>query len=140
MKKGFTIIEVITTLAVVGVLATISVPNMMAYVLKTEYTAHEAVLNFLMRAQEIYYLEEDEFFPQQGTINIPKGVKMNKLPALDLKPCKGGADPVWCAKQLDKVKAEQGLCYSIVMPTLSLRAVGCFYSGPSVSAGRMSAP
>jgi len=77
MKKGFTIIEVITTLAIVGVLASISVPNMMAYVLKTEYTAHETVLQFLMRAEEIYYLEEDEFFPQQGTIDIPKDVKMS---------------------------------------------------------------
>ncbi len=77
MKRGFTLIEVITTLAVVGVLAAISVPNMKAYLLKTEYTALDTVVQFLMRAEEIYYAEEDEFYPQQGTINIPKGVKVS---------------------------------------------------------------
>jgi len=76
MKRGFTLIEVITTLAVVGVLAAISVPNMNAYVLRTEYAALDTVMKFLMRAEEIYYAEEDEFYPQQGTINIPNGVKV----------------------------------------------------------------
>jgi prepilin-type N-terminal cleavage/methylation domain-containing protein len=77
VKRGFTIIEVITTLAVVGVLAAISVPNMKAYLLKTEYTALDTVMKFLMRAEEIYYAEEEEFFPRQGTVNIPKGVKVS---------------------------------------------------------------
>ena len=71
--SGFTLIELMITIAIIGILAAISIPNYLSYRQKAEFAALEATMQFLMDAQDIYFVENDTFFPQNGRINIRPG-------------------------------------------------------------------
>ena len=83
MRKnaGFTLIELITTIAIVGILAAISMPMMTTYTKKAQYTAVQRVVRYLMDGQDLYFLDNDEFYPNRGRINIRKGVRL-EIPEL----------------------------------------------------------
>ena len=53
-KKGFALIEVIIVIAILGVLASILLPNINKYNLKSRATAHNATVNVLKTAGFMY--------------------------------------------------------------------------------------
>jgi prepilin-type N-terminal cleavage/methylation domain-containing protein len=70
-QGGFTFIELITVVAIVGVLATTAVP--LYRVLQQRTYGREAVImaKQILDAQVMYYLEHNRFWPDDGrTINI----------------------------------------------------------------------
>jgi prepilin-type N-terminal cleavage/methylation domain-containing protein len=72
-KDGFTLVELLITIAIIGVLAGIAIPTTKAYQIKAEYAALQTTLRFLMDSQDIYFVENDIFYPGKGSINIRKG-------------------------------------------------------------------
>jgi prepilin-type N-terminal cleavage/methylation domain-containing protein len=70
---GFSLIELMTSVAIIGILSSISIPNYISYRQKAEYTALQQTLNFLMDAQDIYFMENDKFFPEKGQVKIKSG-------------------------------------------------------------------
>ena len=81
-KEGFSLIELMTTIAIIGILSSISIPNYLSYRQKAEYAALQHTLHFLMDAQDIYFMENDKFFPENGKIKIKRG-KGKKIPELN---------------------------------------------------------
>lgn len=73
-RNGFTLIELIIVIAIIGILAAISIPNYSSFVNKARYRVLLSTLDFLMDGQDLYMIETDEFYPRRGRINIPKGV------------------------------------------------------------------
>ncbi len=60
---GFNLLELLLTLAVVGMLVTVAIPTFNVYSLRERKIACQAsVLNFLI-AQELYYLDHKNFYP-----------------------------------------------------------------------------
>ena len=80
-QGGFSFVELLTTLIILGVLASISIPNLMRYLRRAEYVALQSTLGFLMDGEEAYFMEKEEFFPESGTISIAQGTGMS-LPEL----------------------------------------------------------
>ena len=74
-KSGFTLIELLITIAMLGILAGIAVPTFSLYRTKAEKVVLDVTLDFLMDAQDIYFVENNEFYPQKGKINIKKGME-----------------------------------------------------------------
>ena len=72
-KLGFTLVELMVTLAILGVLAGISIPTAKVYMLKAEYAALQSIMRFLMDGEDLHFAENDKFYPETGIINIPKG-------------------------------------------------------------------
>ena len=62
-----------TTIAIIGILAAISIPNYLSYRQKAEFAALQSTLQFLMDAQDIYFVENNIFHPRNGRINIRPG-------------------------------------------------------------------
>ena len=79
--SGFTLIELLITIAMLGVLAGIAVPTFSVYRMKAEKVVVDVTLDFLMDAQDLYFVENDEFYPRKGKINIKKG-KEKQIPEL----------------------------------------------------------
>lgn len=70
---GFTLVEVLIVLAIMGILAAISVPNFRSYRDKAEYASMRAALKHLMDGEDFHFLSNGAFFPKSGNINIPSG-------------------------------------------------------------------
>ena len=74
---GFTLMEVLIVAGIIGILGATALLSTSAYRLKAEYSAIQTTLRFIMDGQEIYYVDNGEFYPQDGTIEIPQGTSMN---------------------------------------------------------------
>ncbi len=72
-SRGFTLIEIMITIAILGILAAISIPNYRQYMEKAEYASMMTTLKYLMDGEDFYFLENGAFFP----VNIPSGTSMD---------------------------------------------------------------
>ena len=71
---GFTLIEVIMTITVLGILVGISLPNFTASKAKAHYVAIEEYIHFIEQGEELYLAEFGTFFPENGRIDVLSGV------------------------------------------------------------------
>jgi type IV pilus assembly protein PilA len=60
-KKGFTLIELMIVVAIIGILAAIAIPNFMSYQCKARQTEAKTALGTLRTLQETYYAQEDTY-------------------------------------------------------------------------------
>ena len=79
---GFSLIELMASVAIIGILSSISIPNYISYRQRAEYIALQQTLHFLMDAQDVYFMENDKFFPEKGTIKIKSGKRI-RIPELN---------------------------------------------------------
>ncbi len=79
-RKGFTLVEIMIVVAIIGVLTAIAIPNYVGYIKATRYLEIKKNLQYLAEQQELYFLENDEYYPKRGRINIPSGVKKEIAP------------------------------------------------------------
>lgn len=71
-KKGFTLIELIVVIAIIGVLAAILVPAMLGYVKKSKVSGANSAANTLQKAINTALVEIDEETEEAATINFIK--------------------------------------------------------------------
>jgi prepilin-type N-terminal cleavage/methylation domain-containing protein len=71
-SKGFTLVEIMISLAILGILAAISIPNFRMYKDRAECASMMTTLKYLMDGEDFHFLENGSFHPQSGTLNIPK--------------------------------------------------------------------
>lgn len=101
-------------IAIIGILATISVPNAIRYRKQAEFAALKADLNVLMNAQDAYYTVEGKYFPENGVINIPSGSERN-IPELGFTFKKGHKHRFYLyGYNLDSGSWKYNFCYIIV--------------------------
>lgn len=63
--KGFTLIELIVVIAVLGVLATLLIPKVVGVKSDAETAAMDANARIIKNALERYYLDNDETYPEE---------------------------------------------------------------------------
>ena len=66
-KNGFTLIELVITIAIVIILSVVSVPIYRSYIDKAEKSEAYALLGILISAQKAYYSEYGNFLAWQNT-------------------------------------------------------------------------
>ena len=69
-KKGFTLIELIVVIAIIGVLAAILVPSMLGYVKKSKIQGANSTASTLAKAANsaVTDLDEEDLVPVDGTV------------------------------------------------------------------------
>jgi type IV pilus assembly protein PilA len=60
-KKGFTLIELMIVVAIIGILAAIAIPNFMTYQCKAKQSEAKSILGSIRTAQEAYYAEHSNY-------------------------------------------------------------------------------
>ena len=60
-SDGFTLIEMLVTISMIGVLSAIAVPSFMGQVTKAKETEAKIALNALTKSQQIFYVENSRF-------------------------------------------------------------------------------
>lgn len=76
-KKGFTLIELIVVIAIIGVLAAILVPSMLGYVKKSKIQGANSTASTLAKAANSAAadLDEDDSMFDDGYVTLKKGTK-----------------------------------------------------------------
>jgi type IV pilus assembly protein PilA len=69
MKKneGFTLIELMIVIAIIGILAAIAIPQFAAYRQRSYNSSAESDLRNAATAQEAYYIDGQKYLPSPGT-------------------------------------------------------------------------
>lgn len=60
-KKGFTLIELMIVVAIIGILAAIAIPNFLAYQCKAKQAEAKSALGNVRTSQEAYRAEQDTY-------------------------------------------------------------------------------
>ena len=69
-NKGFTLIELMIVVAIIGILAAIAIPNFMNYQCKAKQAEAKSLLGDLRKAQEAYFAEYDTYSTVQANIGF----------------------------------------------------------------------
>jgi prepilin-type N-terminal cleavage/methylation domain-containing protein len=85
-KQGFTLIELMIVVAIIGILAGVSVPKMRNLIWAAQEANTKGNLGALRSALSIYYGENEGHFPRQLSALTEHGRYISSIPAAYIPP------------------------------------------------------
>lgn len=67
-RRGFTLIELMITVAIIGILAAVAMPAFMQYMKKSKKAEAELALDHMSKKANVYHLEKGVFPPQSNIL------------------------------------------------------------------------
>ena len=103
-SKGFTLIELMIVVAIIGILAAIAIPNFLNYQCKARQSEAKTNLGAIANLQEVYWAEKTQYAPDRTTLGheIKGGTKYTYSVALD------GSNPAFTATAESKDELRPG--------------------------------
>lgn len=79
-SKGFTLIELMIVVAIIGILAAIAIPNFIRYQLRSKTTEAKTIMQGIRVSMEAFRAEIDDYIPANRTPNGPLGTTRGDWP------------------------------------------------------------
>lgn len=99
--KGFTLVELVIVIVIVGILSIVAVPIYRGYTRKAMATEGKALLGAIQTAQKIYFAENAFFATQNATAfssSLDVDARSNKyFTSFTITPTNGGTSPSFTA-------------------------------------------
>ena len=89
-QQGFTLIELMIVVAIIGVLAAIAVPQYQNYVAKSETSSALATISGIRTNVETYVLEKGTFPVNTNQVRKEVGIPTSNLGTITLQPIENG--------------------------------------------------
>ena len=93
MQKGFTLIELMIAVAIVGILAVIAYPSYMQYVTKSNRSAAESFILTVSNKQEQYMLDARQYATALSTLNLTTPAEVSNNYTISVVANNAGTPP-----------------------------------------------
>ncbi len=72
-QKGFTLIELMIVVAIIGILAAVAIPQYQNFTKKSKASEAKVILDAIITSEAAYYAEQDTMTQDMGNIGDPDG-------------------------------------------------------------------
>lgn len=88
-KSGFSLVELMVVVAIIGILATIAVPNFQRFQARAKQTSAKTELSGIFTAQKAFYVEYNSYTPDLQLAGfVPEGIVFDSTAGVDDKDVK----------------------------------------------------
>ncbi|OQY20628.1 MAG: hypothetical protein B6I36_00405 [Desulfobacteraceae bacterium 4572_35.1] len=84
-QGGYTLIELLTVVTIIGILASIAIPNYRGYRDKAKMVTMVSTLRQLRLAEEVYFTDYQKYFPDAGDVSLINQTDSIEVPGLNME-------------------------------------------------------
>lgn len=125
-QRGFTLIEVMIVVVIIGILASIAYPSYREYVLKGNRAEGKAKVLQVLQAQERHYSQNMTYTTNLADLGLTAGSETGKY-NVALAACGGGATLARCVQATGTAVSPDPKCLTLTATTTGARTpVDCW--------------